>query len=191
MKSDICGITFDKDNIYASIRNGSVAVINRKTFENNIYKIFDYSLWNLESYNDNLISGTTNGKLLIIDKNDMVIKNSIDIGKQNIGTIIIDKNSVYTAGQDKKLSKIDLKELKCKALRRNAHIRMFDCIGIYGNTVITISYPSSEIGFWDKETLDLIKTIKIPLSLTGRTFIENDCLYISSRNIQGIILFHL
>lgn len=115
----------------------------------------------------------------------------IDISKQNIGSIAINGDIVYTAGQDKKLCKIDLLESKIILRKRNVHKKMFDCIGIYRDSILTVSHPCSEISFWDKNTLNLIRTINMPLSLCGRTFIENDLLYITSRNIQGIALVHL
>ena len=121
----------------------------------------------------------------------MKIKNVIDISNQNIGSITINDDVVYTAGQDKKLCKIDLFESKIILQKRNVHKKMFDCIGIYKDSIITVSHPCSEISFWDKNTLNLIRTINMPLSLCGRTFIENDLLYITSRNIQGVALVHL
>lgn len=68
---------------------------------------------------------------------------------------------------------------------------MFDCVGIYNDHIITISYPCSEIAFWNKETLKLESTINIPLKLSGRTVIEHDTLYLASKNINGIISFDL
>lgn len=63
---------------------------------------------------------------------------------------------------------------------------MFKCIGVYGDMLITVSYPCSEIAFWDKETLEKRKAITVPLRLPGRAHIEDDSLYIASRNILGI-----
>ncbi len=51
---------------------------------------------------------------------------------------------------------------------------------------MTVSYPCSEITIWNKETLERIKVINTPLKLSGRTHIEDDFMYISSRNILGI-----
>lgn len=191
LSSDICGLTSDENYIYAAIRNGKITVINKKSYNTKIYEISDNSIWDMKNYKDYLISGTVGGKLLIIDKKDMKIKDTMDIGKQNIASIAINDNIVYTAGQDKKLCKIDLLESKIILQKRNAHKKMFDCIGIYRDSVLTVSHPCKEISFWDKNTLDKIRTINMPLSLCGRTFIENDLLYITSRNIQGVVLIRL
>lgn len=186
LSSDICGMTADEINIYASIRNGSLIVVDRKTFEHKIYLISDNSVWDIKIKDGSLIGGTVDGKLLVLDLKEMKIKSVVDIGKQNIGSISLDDHFAYTAGQDKKLSKINLLNLECTKQKRNAHKRMFDCIGVYKNCVLTVSYPCSEISFWDKETFELVRTINVPLSLAGRTYIEDNTLYISSRNIQGI-----
>ena len=68
---------------------------------------------------------------------------------------------------------------------------MFDCVGVYEDMVITVSYTCSEVSFWDKKTLENRKTINVPLRLLGRAHIENDFLYIASRNILGIDIIKL
>lgn len=191
LSSDICGLTSDENYIYAAIRNGKITVINKKSFKTKIYEISENSIWDMKNYKDYLICGTVGGKLLIIDKKEMKIKDMMDIGKQNIASIAINDNIVYTAGQDKKLCEIDLLESKIILQKRNVHKKMFDCIGIYRDSVLTVSHPCNEISFWDKNTLNLIRTINMPLSLCGRTFIENDLLYMTSRNIKGIALVRL
>jgi outer membrane protein assembly factor BamB len=98
---------------------------------------------------------------------------------------------VYAAGQDKTLYLVNIESGECIVKKRNAHKRMFDCVGIYNDLLITISYPCNEISFWNKKTLELVRSINTPLSLSGRTFIENDILYIASRNINGIIWLDL
>ena len=52
--------------------------------------------------------------------------------------------------------------------------------------LVTVSYPCSEFAFWDKNTLEKQKVINTPLKLSGRAYIEDELLYISSRNIPGI-----
>ena len=121
----------------------------------------------------------------------MELIKSISLSKQNIGSFSIDMHYIYAAGQDKTLYLVDIESGKCILKKRNAHKRMFDCVGIYNNYIITISYPCSEIRFWNKETLELESTINTPLTLSGRTVIENDTLHIASKNINGIISFDL
>lgn len=191
LSSDICGITADENNIYAAIRNGKITVINKESFDIKTYTLSDNSMWDIQIYKDYLIGGTVDGKLLIIDKAKMNIKETIELGKQNINSIFLDGDIAYTAGQDKKLCKIDLLEFKITTLKKPAHKKMFHCIGIYEDSILTVSHPCNEIAFWKKDTLDFLTTINMPLSLCGSTFIEDNLLYITSRNIQGIALVNL
>lgn len=69
---------------------------------------------------------------------------------------------------------------------KNVHKKMFDCVGIYEDMLVTVSYPCSEIAFWNKDALKKIKVFNIPLRLSGHTYIENNIMYITSRNILGI-----
>lgn len=69
---------------------------------------------------------------------------------------------------------------------KNAHKKMLDCVGLYKDMLITVSYPCSEIAFWNRDALGKIKVINTPLKLSGRAHIEKDFMYISSRNILGI-----
>ena len=69
---------------------------------------------------------------------------------------------------------------------KKAHRKMFVCAGVSGDMLVTISYPCSEIAFWDKDTLEKIKVINTPLKLSGSAYIENNFMYLSSRNIFGI-----
>ena len=74
---------------------------------------------------------------------------------------------------------------------KNVHKKMFVCVGIYKDMLIPVSYPCSEIALWNKNTLEKIKVIQVPLKLSGRAYIENDFLYICSRNILGIDMIKL
>ena len=56
---------------------------------------------------------------------------------------------------------------------------------------MTVSHPCSDIAFWDKDTLEKLWVLQVPLKLSGRTYIEGDDLYISSRNILGIDIINL
>ncbi|WP_312372945.1 hypothetical protein [Lachnoclostridium sp.] len=192
LSSDICGMTIDEENIYTCMRNGAINVIDIKDFTiQEIEHISSTSIWGLHSYNELLLGVNVGGELLYINKSNMELNKSILLSKQNIGSFLINKNNIYAAGQDKILYLIDIESGICKSKKRNAHKRMFDCVGIYSNYIITISYPCSEINFWNKKTLELESTINIPLKLSGRTMIENDTLHIASRNINGIISLDL
>lgn len=68
---------------------------------------------------------------------------------------------------------------------------MFRLAGIYRDKLVTVSHPCSEIALWDKDTLEKLEVLQVPLKLSGRTYIEGDDLYISSRNILGIDIIDL
>lgn len=192
LKTDICGMTIDKNNIYACIRNGKISVIDIDNHTiKGTYQISCGSIWDLHSYNNILIGGSVNGELFFLDNSELVISNKLLLGKQNIASILLHENVVYAAGQDKALYLVDISSRECIKKKNNVHNRMFDCVGIYKDLIITISYPLSLISFWDKDTLEFKKSITIPLKLSGRTVLENDTLYIASRNINGIVSLDL
>ena len=68
---------------------------------------------------------------------------------------------------------------------------MFDCVRLYDDMLVTVSYLCSEIILWDMNTLEKRKEIKTPLSLSGNAYIEGDKLYITSRNIYGFGIISL
>ena len=121
----------------------------------------------------------------------MSVEKKLILGKQNIRSLYINGTILYAAGQDKKLFKISLPEFEILEIQKNVHKKMFDCIGLYDDMLVTVSYPCSEIALWDKDTLEKNNEIQIPLSLSGNAFIDGDKLYISSRNICGIRLIDL
>lgn len=188
LSSDICGMTIDKNNIYTCIRNGQLRIIdiNSHTIKGS-YHISPASIWGLGTYKNLLIGGSVDGKILFVDNSKFEILKTISLSKQNIGSISIHNNYLFAASQDKALYLVDIISGECIVKKRKVHNRMFDCVGIYKDNFITISYPSREIAFWNKETLELNKLINIPLKLSGRAVLENDMLYIASRNINGII----
>ena len=106
--------------------------------------------------------------------------------KKNIGSLYMDGETLYAASHDGKLFKIKMKNFEIESSMKNVHKKMFDCAGIYEDMLITISHPCSEIAFWNRNTLEKIKIIDMPLKLSGQTHIENNFMYISSRNISGI-----
>jgi hypothetical protein len=192
LTSDICGMTIDEKYIYACMRNGAMTVIDIENFTiQGIYRFSSSSIWDLHIYKNIVVGANVDGVLLFINKVKMESIASLSLSRQNIGNLCLYKNYVYAAGQDKTLYLIDIELGECIAKKRNAHKRMFDCVGTYNDFIITISYPCNEISIWNKETLEIVRSINIPLSLTGRTLIENDIMYIASRNINGIISLDL
>ena len=76
-------------------------------------------------------------------------------------------------------------------IKRNVHKKMFDCAGLCGDVIVTVSFPCSEISLWNKDTLEKVSEISVPLKLSGCTYIDGEKIYISSRNIDGIMSIQL
>ena len=186
LSSDICGIAIDEDTVYCSIRNGKIITLDKQSYRVREFFVAGSSMWSIKTYSQYLLAGTVNGKLLLLDKSTLSIEKSLNLGKKNIGSLHIDGGTLYAAGHDGKLFKIGLGSFEVKASAKNAHKKMFDCAGICEGMLVTVSYPCSEIALWNKDTLEKIKVIHTPLKLSGCTHIENNFMYISSRNILGI-----
>ena len=186
LSSDICGIAVDDDAIYCSIRNGKIITLDKQSYQIKEFAISGSSMWSIKTYNKYLLAGTVDGKLLLLDKSSLSIEKNLVLGKKNIGSLHIDGRTLYAASHDGKLFKICMGSFEIEASEKNAHRKMFDCAGICKDMLVTVSYPCSEIALWSKGTLEKIKVINTPLKLSGRTYIENDFMYISSRNISGI-----
>ncbi len=148
-------------------------------------------MWSIKTYDQYLICGTVDGKLLLLDKSTLSTEKILVLGKKNIGSLYIDGETLYAASHDGKLFKIGLRNFEIETSVKNAHKKMFVCAGICKDMLVTVSYPCSEIALWNKDTLEKIKVINTPLKLSGRTHIENDFMYISSRNISGIDRIYL
>ncbi len=191
LSSDICGMAVDKETVYCSIRNGRIITLDRQSFSPKEFYVCESSMWSIKTYDQCLVCGTVDGKLLLLDKTTCSIERTLVLGKKNIGSLYLDGETLYAASHDGKLFKIDMRTLEIDSLTKNAHKKMFHCIGIFQDKLITVSYPCSEIALWDKKTLKKIKVVEVPLSLSGRASIINDLLYISSRNILGIGLISL
>ena len=186
LSSDICGIAVDDDAVYCSIRNGKIITLDKQSYQIKEYVISGSSMWSIKTCNQYLLAGTVDGKLLLLDRSTLFIEKSLNLGKKNIGSLYISGETLYAASHDGKLFKIGMKSFEVEALAKNAHRKMFDCAGICEDMLVTVSYPCSEIALWNKDILEKIKVIRTPLKLSGRTYIENDFMYISSRNILGI-----
>jgi len=187
LKNDICEFQLDDNFLYASIRNGKIVKVDKKTFEIVCEQSYESaSIWSLGNYKHELIGSTVDGQVLFIDKENMGINHTLNISKQNIGSLIVNGDFLFTAGQDKAIHKISLKDRNVLIKKRSAHKRMFDCVGVYKNNLITICHPASEICFWNTETLELVEKIEISLQLAGRTLIDKDKLFVTSRSINGI-----
>ncbi|MBD5115602.1 MAG: WD40 repeat domain-containing protein [Ruminococcaceae bacterium] len=186
LSSDICGMVTDEKKIYCSIRNGRIITVDKSFYDRNEYIVSDASMWSLKIFNNCLLCGTVDGQLLLLNKETMAVEKKLTLSKHNIRSLYVNGTILYAACQDKKLFKIDLTEFKLLESQKNVHKKMFDCVGLYDDMLVTVSYPCGEIALWDMNTLEKRKEIKTPLSLNGNAYIEGDKLYIASRNIYGI-----
>lgn len=186
LSSDICGMAVDNDTIYCSIRNGKIITLNRQSYLVKEFIVSESSMWSIKIYDPYLVCGTVDGKLLLLDKSTLSIEKKLVLGKKNIGSLYINGETLYAASHDGKLFKISMRNFEIETTMKNVHKKMFVCAGIYEDILVTVSYPCSEIAFWNKDTLEKINVINTPLKLSGRTHIENNFMYISSRNILGI-----
>lgn len=191
LSSDICGMAVDSNTIYCSIRNGKIITVDRQSYRVDEFIVSESSMWSIKTYDSYLVSGTVDGKVLLLDKSAFSIEKKLILTKKNIGSLYINGETLYAASHDGKLFKISMRNFEIESLMKNVHKKMFDCAGIHGDMLVTVSYPCSEIAFWNKDTLEKIKVINIPLKLSGITHIENNFMYISSRNILGIDKFKL
>ena len=191
LSSDICGIVIDNDTVYCSIRNGRIITINRQSYQTKEFYIGESSMWSIGIYDKYLICGTVDGKLLLMDKKSFYVEKELVLSKKNVGSLYFSGETLYAASHDGKLFKIDMRDFEVESLTKNAHRKMFNCAGIYKDKLITVSYPCSELALWDKNTLQKLKVIAIPLKLSGRAYIERELLYISSRNISEIGIVRL
>lgn len=186
LSSDICGIAVDSDTIYCSIRNGKMVTLDKRSHLVKEFAVSESSMWSVKPYGQHLICGTVGGKVLLLDKSTLSIAKELVLGKKNIASLCVDGETLYAASHDGKLFKIDMESFEIEASAKKAHKKMFACAGLYKDMLITVSFPCSEIAFWNKETLEKIKVMNVPLQLSGQTYIEDDFMYISSRNILGI-----
>lgn len=191
LSSDICGIAIDKDAVYCSIRNGKIITLDRQSYQTKEFYISESSMWSIRIYDKYLVCGTVDGELLLIDKSSFSIEKTLVLGKKNVGSLYFCGETLYAASHDGRLFKIDMRSFEIESLTKNAHRKMFNCVGMYRDMLVTVCYPCSELAFWDKNTLEKQKVINIPLKLSGRAYIEDDLLYISSRNIPGIGIIRL
>lgn len=191
LSSDICGMAMDKHTVYCSIRNGKLITVGRTSFLRREYAVSDSSMWSLKIYDSYLLCGTVAGQLLLLDRETLAVQKRLLLGKQNIRSLFVSDKILYAAGQDKRLYKISLPDLEVMNVKRNVHKKMFDCAGLCGAAIVTVSFPCSEIALWDKNTLEKVGEIPVPLKLSGCTYIDGEKMYISSRNIDGIVSIKL
>ncbi len=191
LSSDICALAVDQDAIYCSIRNGGMITLDRRSYEKREAQVLQSSMWSVKTYGRRLVCGTVDGRLLLLDKATLSIEGTLELGKKNIGSLHLRGEALYAASHDGKLFKIDMKRFAVEAAAKHAHRKMFHCVGVYRDRLLTVSYPCSQLAWWDAGTLEKLNVLEIPLQLSGRAQIWHDRLYISSRNLSGIGVIRL
>ena len=139
LSSDICGMAVDKDTVYCSIRNGRMITLDRQSYLTKEFHISGSSMWSLKAYEQYLVCGTVDGRLLLLDKAALSIERELVLGKKNIGSLSIHGESLYAASHDGKLFRIRLTDFETVSVAKNAHKKMFHCAGIYKEMLLTVS----------------------------------------------------
>jgi hypothetical protein len=189
--SDICGMGVDERYLYLSIRNGSMARLEKgRSFQPEIYPVTDSSIWDFVLWNDLIYAGSVDGRLLIIDKASMAVVQTIQASKQNLKSVLVTENILVTASQDKKMVVRDAKTYDILASLASVHQRAFSIVGMHENQVYTISYPCGEVKVWDAESGALRETIHFPGG-HGHACFADQRLYLASRNTHGLVYMDL
>ena len=191
LSSDICGMAVDETRVYCSVRNGKIVTVEKGSFAQNEYEVSDASMWSLKVYGDYLLCGTVSGQLAVIKRDTMSVVKRLNLSRQNVRSLYVDGTVLYAACQDKKLFKVGLADFEVIASVKNVHRKMFDCAGVYGGMLVTVSYPCGEVAFWDLETLEKRREFTAPLSLSGNAYIEGEKMLITSRSIDGVGIIDL
>lgn len=185
--SDICGIEYDDNYIYATIRNGPMAVISKKNnYKMEIHTLSHSSIWDIKACDKYIYCGNVEGQLLVIEKESLKILTTCNISKKNLRSIYVYDDKIIIASQDKSIICKDKDTLETIITNKNVHNKVFDIVGVWDKYLITVCFVCGEIKIWNVETLEFVKDLKVPKSLTGEIKIIEDKLYIGSRKMKNI-----
>jgi hypothetical protein len=192
LSSDICEMTMDEKNLYAGIRNGKVAKIEKRKWSNiEFFPLSGSSIKELKMRNNWIYAGNVEGQLLVIDSVSMKVEKSIQAHKKNTKSICFFDKTVATAALDKALALWNIDNLELIIKKRNVHQKMFDIGAYWDGKIITISFSCGEMKVWDETGLTEKKTIPMKSCLTGEACISGTDFFIISRAIKGIELAKL
>ena len=187
LSSDINTLGLDENYLYLSIRNGTMAKIDLKShFEQDVFAVSDSSIWDFALHGERIYAGNVDGTLLVLDKVRMEVVNKIKASQQNLKSILVTDELLFTASQDKKLVIRDTHTLEIVNVTGNAHKKAFNLIGICSSLVYTICYAAGEIKAWEYPGLTLKGIIGFPGGF-GQASIQDKRLYLASRNIKGLV----
>lgn len=186
LSSDINKLGSDNKNIYASIRNGSLAVIDKISKKIISYKVSDYSMWDYIVTSDYLYAGNVNGDFLVIDKNDFTVLQCTHLHKKNLKSLLLLDDVIFTASQDLSMKAVDINSLKLKLEAKKCHRKMFTIVGNYQNHIITTSPPCRETKIWNKNDFSLCEIL--PFASWNMIMIDNSLLFDDRNGICKIDL---
>jgi WD40 repeat protein len=188
LSSDICGrILSDDRYVYAAIRNGAIARIEKGAWENvQFFPVSSSSSWAMTRRDDRIYAGNVDGQLLVIDTGDMRVQSCLPAHKQNIKSVKLLGPVLATASHDKSLALWDVQSLECLKVKKNLHKKAFSIIGTWRDYLLTVSFPCGEIKVWNAESLQEVQVIPVGRCLLGQVVIISDKLYLSSRVVNGI-----
>ncbi len=72
LSSDICDLCQDRTHVYASLRGGGLAIINKARHEVLKIMVTDHSLWCIEADKRHIYGGGVNGRFFVLDKNTLL-----------------------------------------------------------------------------------------------------------------------
>lgn len=173
LRSDVCSVGFDDCKIYASIRNGAFAVIDKASYEVKNYPVSQTSIWEM-IISDYIYAGNVAGEFLVIDKELIAVVNSKAVHRKNLKSLLLEGDIIYTASQDLSIAKTNINTLDTILVKKHCHRKMFYLAGIWENYLMTVSPPCNEMKIWDKNELTLIKEIS---GGTWGAFNDGDLLY--------------
>lgn len=173
LSSDICAIDFDEEKLFAGIRNGPLAVIDKESKNAEYYGVTDSSIWTMV-VDEYIYAGNVNGELLVIDKANFEVLHCENVHKKNLKSLIVTKNTIYTAAQDLSLAAIDKETFNTISKIKGCHKKAFYILGIWTDFLITVSPPCGEMKLWNLSDFSLYKTIP---KATWNMLIDEDILY--------------
>lgn len=178
LSSDICALGSDETNIYASIRNGGFAVINKSSGEVKTYAVSDSSIWDM-IVSDRIYAGSVDGNLYVIDKAGFKVLDSKPIHKKNLKSLLLEGDVIYTASQDLSIAKVNKNTLDVIDRKKRCHNKMFYIAGIWQDCLVTVSPPCGEMKVWNKSDFSLYRTVNRG---NWDSFIDGDRLYEKADN---------
>lgn len=192
LSSDICARVVDRTHVYLSIRNGPVVRIRKGAWnEVETFSLSTSSIWTMHHDGTRIYAGNVDGQLLVIDPASMRVERQIHAHRQNLKSLCIADDLIVTASQDKSLAFWDRDSLAQIKVKRNTHKKAFAIVGIWNESILTVSYSCGEIKVWDLATLQEKATLPIAGCLSGQTLLRQSHLYLSSRAINGIDILDL